>query len=288
MMSSDVNDLAKLGHEVSNWGRWGNDDQLGTLNLISPAARVRAAARVTEGRLVSLGRRLELGTRPETPQSVHAVWKRPGEHGAAAEFVGLAFHGQSVTHIDALSHVHYQSTMYNGFSTDEISQFGAAHLTVEVMAESVAGRGVLLDIPRLYGVETLERSASISAHDLDRAVEQQGLSLEQGDLVFVRSGTPYMSYADGAPGLDASCVRWLHSNDVAVIGSDVGNDKAPGNAAIHRVGIPFMGLALVDNCDLGPIARECAELGRYDFFAVVAPARAVGATGWPVNPLAIL
>jgi kynurenine formamidase len=284
---SSPDDLAELREAVSNWGRWGSDDELGTLNLISPAARARAAASVTDGRVVSLGRRLKLGNDPDTPQSVHAVWRRAGEYGAAAEFVGLAFHGQSITHIDALSHVHYKSKMYNGFAAEEISQFGAPWLNVESIAEAVSGRGVLLDIPALHGVDSLDRDAVVTPEELDAAAERQELEIEEGDLVFVRTGTPYTSYAEGSPGLHSSCLRWLHTRGASALGSDVGNDTAPGDLAIHRIGIPSMGLTLVDNCDLTRLSAVARDLRRYAFLVVVAPARAIGATGWPVNPLAL-
>jgi kynurenine formamidase len=284
---SESEELRAMRAELSNWGRWGDDDELGTLNLITPEARVRAATSVTTGRVVSLGRPLKLGNDPDTPQSVHAVWRRPGEYGAAAEFIGLAFHGQSVTHVDALSHVHYQSRMYNDFAADEITQFGTKRLGVDSIAEAVTGRGVLLDIPRLRGLQTLGRDAVVMPQDLEDAAREQQVTPSEGDLVFVRTGTPYPSYKEGSSGLHATCLRWLHRYGIAAVGSDVGNDTAPGDLAIHRVGIPAMGLTLIDNCDLDALASTCEELGRYTFLAVVAPARAVGATGWPVNPLAI-
>jgi kynurenine formamidase len=205
---------------------------------------------------------------------------------SAAEFVGLAFHGPAVTHIDALNHVHDGELMYNGFRAAELNQFGSEHLTVEPMAAAVSGRGVLLDLPRTLGVPTLDVSVAIKPDDLDRAAADAGVEIEPGDIVFVRTGTPYTDHSHGTPGLHASSLRWIHRHDVAAIGSDVANDVAPSTVPVHRIGIAAMGLALIDNCDLGMLADTCGRLGRNAFLCVVSPARTVGGTGWPVNPLA--
>jgi kynurenine formamidase len=286
--------LAPMARAVSNWGRWGDDDELGTLNHITPERRRAAAALVRSGEVVSLSRPLTLGSDPDLMQTVHLVWRVFEPVEGASEYLGLAFHGAAVTHVDALNHIHAQARMFNGYPASELApKAGSEHLTVEVMAQRMSGRGLLLDVARSRGVERLEVGTTVGPDDLDAAEELAGARAGPGDLVFVRTGSEVPTHHAGSPGLDAACVPWLHERDVAVLGSDVSTDAIPAPPApwelpVHQLAILYMGMPLIDNCALHALAARCAELGRYEFFAVVAPLRLQGGTGSPVNPLAFL
>jgi kynurenine formamidase len=286
--------LDEIARQVSNWGRWGEDDQLGTLNLITPRMRADAAASVSAGEVVSLSRPLPLGTAPEVPQSMHAVWRvfQPVE--AASELIGIAFHGPAVTHLDALNHIQRDARMYNGFPADELlPKTGSIHLTVDALAARACGRGVLLDVARARGVDRLEAGAAVSPADLEAAERLAGVEVGEGDLLFVRTGAAPWDHEPGTPGLGARCVPWLHERGVALLGSDVATDVMPASPGpwslpVHQLAICVMGMPLLDNCTLDELAGACRRLGRHQFLAVVAPLRIVGGTGSPVNPLALL
>jgi kynurenine formamidase len=285
-------ELERIAAAVSNWGRWGSDDERGTLNYLTAEMRVHATASVTTGEVVSLSRPLPLGA-PELPQSVHAVWRVFDPVEAASEFIGMMFHGPSVTHLDALNHMHQDVRMYNGFPAGEVlPKTGSTHLTVEVMTTSLVGRGVLLDVARCKGVDSLGAGERITLDDLQEAERAANVTVGKGDLLFVRTGASAWLFDHGTPGLGADCLVWLHEREVATLGSDVANDVMPGpmgrwNLPIHLVTMVHMGMPLFDNCDLDPIGEACARNGRAEFLCVVAPLRIVGGTGSPVSPLAI-
>ena len=286
--------LDEIAERVTNWGRWGATDELGTLNLITPAMRSSAAASVTAGEVVSLARPLPLGTSPDVPQSMHAVWRvfQPVE--AASELIGIAFHGPAVTHLDALNHIHRDARMYNGFPANELQpKTGSTHLTVDALAARAVGRGVLLDIARARGVDRLGAGEAIEPDDLEAAERLGGLQVGEGDLLFVRTGADLWDHGPGTPGLGARCITWLHERGVALLGSDVATDvmpAAPGrwSLPVHQLAICVMGMPLIDNCTLDGLAEACRRLGRHHFLAVLAPLRIVGGTGSPINPLAVL
>jgi kynurenine formamidase len=286
--------LDEIAERVRNWGRWGEDDELGTLNLITPQMRARAAASVSAGEVVTLSRPLPLGTSPEVPQSMHAVWRvfQPVE--AASELIGIAFHGPAVTHLDALNHIHRGARMYNGFPADELlPKTGSIHLAVDALATRACGRGVLLDVARARGVERLQPGEAIELADLEAAERLGGVEVGEGDLLFVRTGADLWDHGPGTPGLGARCVTWLHERGVALLGSDVATDvmpAAPGrwSLPVHQLAICVMGMPLLDNCALDDLGEACRRLGRHHFLAVIAPLRIVGGTGSPINPLALL
>jgi kynurenine formamidase len=178
-----------------------------------------------------------------------------------------------------------------------VTSVGARRSSIEVAASGVVGRGVLLDIPRLRGVEWLEPGDAIMPDELDAT----GVTVEPGDLVLVHTGRdrrrdalgPWNTYADGLAGLDPECARWLYDNDPSVLGSDGVSDVMPGPdrawpLAIHLCALVGMGIHLLDNLRLDRLADACAARGRWEFLFVVAPLQINGATGSPVNPVAIL
>jgi kynurenine formamidase len=292
-LSDDL--LAGIAERVSNWGRWGADDQLGTVNHITGECRARAASLVTAGRTVSLSHPLLLGT-SGPPNSVHTVWRSSGPVPAAAEFIGMDFHGPEITHLDAICHIHRDGLMYNGFSAlNVVPRSGAAALGTETIASQLVGRGVLLDVAEATGVAYLATGAEVTADDLRRAERLGRVDVGTGDLVFVRMGGSASDAADAArlPGLAPECLEWFRTRDVAVVGTDVAADATPQDPGpwafpIHQLAIFHMGMPLLDNCSLGELGQACAETGRYQFLVTIAPIQIVGGTGAPVNPLAVL
>lgn len=301
-------------HTLSNWGRWGADDRLGTLNLITPVHRQRAASLANEGITISCGldirpnrasKNATLGTPPQRYMAM--TCDRPfgdgSRVGVAAEWVGMLYHGVEITHLDALSHVAWDGHLFNGVPSDAVTALGGAtRLAVTDAARGIVGRGVLVDVPALGGRRWLEPGEAVRPADLDAACARQGLVVGEGDVVLLHTGqiarrhhvasrSPVL--AEGNPGWHASVLPWLHARSVAAIGADVANDVRPSGYPaipdpIHSVGIVAMGLWLIDNCDLTELAATCEELGRWEFLFVLAGLRLEGGTGSPVNPLAIL
>jgi kynurenine formamidase len=283
----------QLAAQVNNWGRWGAQDELGTVNFITPQMRAQAAQSVRTGDVVSLARILELGTSEHTLQSVHIVWRVFEPVLAASEYLGLAFHGPAVTHLDSLNHIHSGEQMYNRFPVSDLKpKGGGKYLTAEVFATRLCGRGVLLDVARTRGVPALRPDEAVTIADLEAAEEAQGVRVVSGDLLFVRMGAEHWGFEAGTPGLAAEAAGWLHERQVAVLGSDAATDVMPGPPGgtalpLHQLAIVHMGLPLIDNCALEDLGRYCAEHSRYDFFACMAPLRLTGSTGSPLNPLAV-
>jgi kynurenine formamidase len=299
---------------LSNWGRWGVDDELGTLNLITAEKRRRAAGLVREGLVVSLGRTIDYEWAPDNAFPARHFMLRSGE-GEQAQQVGrvsatdaflLQPHGLAMTHLDAPSHSIVRSdpargwTTYNGKPAHLVTTAeGATIGSIERAGEGIVSRGVLLDIPRLRGVEWLEPDQPVMPDDLDAAAAAQGVQVEPGDVLCVRTGFPRRSLAlgprpptDGVCALQAACLPWLRSRDVAVMGCDTGNDVMPSQypdlgLPVHAVGMGAIGLWILDNPDYESLAETCARQGRWDFQIVIAALKLANGTGSPVNPLAL-
>lgn len=297
----------------SNWGRWGSDDELGTLNYITPAHRARAAGVVREGISVSCARLIPTLHNEEdfTTPPLHFmtasgdVWAGkptpPDTLQSAGDFIGIAFHGYAVTHVDSLCHVFRDGRMYNGRSADLVSTAaGATVLGVDTVREGIVGRGVLLDIPMIKGKTWLDHDEGVFPDDLEEAEARCGVTVGTGDILLCRFGTVARRNAEGPsrevflrrPGLHAACAPWLHDRQVAALGSDSAQDLYPSGysalrAPMHQVGIVAMGLCLIDNCDLEALSATCRRLERWDFLLSVGPLRIENGTGSPVNPIAV-
>jgi kynurenine formamidase len=295
---------AELFEATKRWGRWGEDDERGALNLLTPERVARAAALVEDGITIPCGRRLDTAPAADNPTPALHYMIQAGDVAAtqkglqwAGDFVGVAFHGNSVSHIDALSHVFFDGRMYNGAPATDVTSIGARRSSIEVADAGVVGRGVLLDIPRLRGVDWLEPGDAITIADLDAT----GVTVMQGDIVLVYTGRdrrrdalgPWNTYVDGLAGLAPDCARWLHDKDPSVLGSDGVCDVMPGAdpdflIPVHICALVGMGIHLLDNLRLDLLADACAERSRWEFLFVVAPLQIGGGTGSPVNPIAIL
>jgi kynurenine formamidase len=297
-----------LGAELSNWGRWGDDDQIGTLNLIQ-AHHVRAAAAEVRAGTVW---QLSIPVGKDGPQSgvggrlnpVHLMSMQPGDwdpNGLQVADDWIIMPLQSGTQWDGLSHVAYDGKLYNGYSTDEVgTRFGAAKLAIDALTDRIAGRGVLLDIARLRGVRWLEGGTPITPQDLEAAEQAQGVTVGEGDVLLVRTGWRVRLLEEGRdgwmstePGLNMDCARWLRNRGVAAVGSDnwgieVTPAEQPGAVVpLHCVLIRDMGMPLAEILDLEALAADCAADGRWSFLFVAPPLHISNAVGSPTTPIAI-
>lgn len=296
---------------LSNWGRWGPEDQLGTLNLVTPEKRRAAAAGVRSGEVISLANNLDASDpdplgRGSVMQRYMILFENEsyGEGSRFAgcrEFIGMVPHGSN-THLDALSHVMWDEHMYNGVPSSAVTSVdGATRLDVHQFRDGIVSRGVLLDLAGLKGVEALAPGEGVTPEDLLAAEERQGLRVEAGDVLLLHTGHLARVAAHGlhpeqhSPGLTAACLPFLRERDVALLGSDCINDVMPSGYGgpslglpVHAVALVALGLWLVDNVSLHDLALACRRDERYDFLFSMAPLRIVGSTSSPVNPLAIL
>jgi kynurenine formamidase len=286
----------------SNWGRWSDDDQLGTLNHITPEARRAAAALVRHGRSVSLANPLATAAVLAGPRNPH-----PADHrvdvGAqsSGDYIGVSYHGFVNTHIDALCHIFTtDGRMYGGRPSSDVTAGGARSNSIDRWRDGIVTRGVLYDVPRHRGVEHVTADRPVHATELDEIAQAEGVTPVPGDAVLVRAGaTAFWAANPGfepvwqAPGLHASVMEFLHANDAALLGWDLmeagGQDeyRAP-SLPIHSIAVPYMGMALLDNANFEALAAACSELRRWEFMFVASPLVVLGGTGSPVNPIAIL
>jgi kynurenine formamidase len=281
--------------DLSNWGRWGKDDEIGTLNLITAAKRKQAAALVKEGFSVSLA------SDPDTVKSVDNP--NPYEHamqGIGSDRWGVSFHGQTHTHLDALAHVNESGVFYNGYAPNAeevLKANGHFKNSIHNLKNGVFTRGVLMDIPRLKGGPYLEQGTPIYVEDLEAWEKQAGVKVGPGDALFVRTGVwalrkKISPYARGRnakdAGLDPSVIPWLKARDVAIMGSDHPQYVSPSRvpAAAHDFSLIYLGIHLLDNCDLEALSEAAAARRRWDFLLTMAPIPIVGGTGSPINPIA--
>lgn len=305
-------ELDDLFESVKNWERWGAGDERGALNHQTAAHRARAAGLVTDGATVGLAHDLPVQPSAETPFPAHHHMLASGDalhangiegYEACGDYVGTQVHGLGITHIDALSHMFVRGQMYGGRAADQVRSTGAQANTVLTMGDGLVGRGILLDVPALHGVPFLEAATAIGPADLDAAEARQGVTVGAGDLLLVSTGrdarrTAARGVLDpigaGLAGLHPACLPWLHERGVSVLGGDGISDPMPLGTTpmwpfpIHQIGIVAMGLHLIDNLHLAPLAAACAERSRWEFLLTVNPLRIPGGTGCPVNPVAVL
>lgn len=302
--------MRQMFESVKNWGRWGPDDEAGALNLITPQRRRAAAAEVTVGVTVSCARELPVEPSVENPRPALHLMTRAGDDcvipglgmESTGDFVGVAFHGMATSHIDALCHVFVDGQMYNGFPASDVKSTGALHGSIMCAGDGIVGRGVLLDIPRLKGVDFLAPGTAIMADDLAAAEAAQGVVVGEGDVLLVATGRdarrsahgPWHPFADGLAGLHPECIPWLHKRGIAVLGSDGISDVLPGRQPegwampVHQCVLVAMGVHLLDNLRLDRLAEACAAHSKWAFLLTIAPLRVAGGTGSPANPIAVL
>lgn len=310
-------EIVRTARELSNWGRWGPDDQLGTLNLVTDEDRVAAARLVRRGRVFALGLDLKepiqsglFGGRWNTIHHMlatgtdAAVGAQDGDGRAYLRYADDAIHlpCQGSTQWDALCHIFLGEEMYNGYPATDVTAAGAARLGIEHMRDKMFGRGVLLDVARWKSVESLDDGYPITSADLDGCAEAQGVAVGRGDFVIVRTGHQerclasgdWSGYAGGdAPGLAFETARWIRERDVAAICSDTWgcevrpNETAEANQPWHWVVIPAIGVSMGEIFYLKELAEDCAADGVHEFLFCAPPLHLPGGAGSPINPQAI-
>jgi kynurenine formamidase len=287
-----------LFKQLSNWGRWGKDDQLGTLNLITPERKREAAALVQAGISVSLARDLNTEKAIDNPDPFRDTMTLGVDGKFNMDTYTVNFHGFAFSHFDALSHTYYEDHLYNGFPDTAITSSGASVLDTVQYRNGIFTRGVLIDIPWLRGLPYLDKDAHVSGEDLDAWEAKTGVHVHSGDAVLIRTGRWALRDAKGpwdianaSAGLDPSAIAWLHKRDAAFLVSDAAHDAIPSavegvDFPIHVLAIVAMGMPLADQCNLEDIAREVLRLHRNTFLLTLAPVRIKGGTGALINPIA--
>ncbi len=312
----DAQTVREWGRQFSNWGRWGKDDERGTLNFITPARVLEACALPRSGRVISCA----LPFDQNGPQSglagrfnpIHTMLADGGDALAGAQdFLPGGFNYaddiiqmplQCGTQWDALSHVFYDGKMYNDRDVKLVTSQGARANAIQKIADGVVGRGVLIDLPRFLRLPWLDDGTRIQPKDLDACAEAFGVAIGSGDIVLVRTGMltrcleqkSWQGYCGGpAPGLSIHCARWLFEREIAAVATDTwGVEVRPNETPdcfqpLHMISLRNTGLLLGEIFFLDALARACAEDGRYEFLFTAPPLPITGAVGSPINPLAI-
>jgi kynurenine formamidase len=296
----------ELFEAVSNWGRWDDDGERGALHHLT-AARIVAAARLVEsGVTVTLSQPLRTEARIDVPEPAdhHMTMLTDVDIGSgsvrfAKDYVGVDYHNDGHTHIDAFCHVAFDGLFFDGKPDGSVDGCGCHSGAIDVLRDGLVGRGVLLDVPRVRGVPWLEPGEHVFPDDLEAAERDQGVTVRTGDILLVRTGhtrrqaelEPWDTGSAKA-GLHPTTASFLADHEVAALGSDGNSDTAPSTTEgigfpIHVLAINAMGVHLLDYLQFEDLARHCEEEGRWEFMFVAAPLRVPGGTGSPLNPLAV-
>ena len=306
----DDSAVRDIYRSVSNWGRWGKDDELGTLNYITPEKRAAAAKLIREGLSVGLARPVD-----SVPSPMNSI---PAQHhmvaagdvapesgaGVAYDHIGIFPHGQAQSHLDALCHISDNRSMFNEQSVSQVTSAGAKIFDINVVGDGIVSRAVFLDIAEARDVPFIEPNEPVRPDDLNRAEKNAGVKLGEGDILVYRTGRHERREANGPqcerlgdgrghlPGLYPDCLEWIHERKISLIASDCAHDVLPSSfdkesIPIHVGTEVYMGLMLLHNLQLNVLRQTCKSLSRRDFFMSVAPLRIIGGTASPVNPLAI-
>ncbi|HVT21510.1 MAG TPA: cyclase family protein [Mycobacteriales bacterium] len=303
-------DFFELAKQVNNWGRWGPEDERGTLNLITAESVRGAAAQVRDGKRFSLAIPMsadgpQLGFVPgrsnPTRQTIaHFELYGDDERGIRFNDDAVQMGVQAATHWDALGHGSYDGRLYNGFPVEAIdAEAGAARLGADKLG-AIVGRGVLLDLPRAFGVDRLEGGHALTPADLEAAEEACRVQVGEGDIVLLRTGQMQhlhagdkMAYCISTAGPSMQTVKWFHERGAAAVATDnLSFEVYPGEDdqvmfPVHMLHLVEMGMPQGQNFDFEELAADCAADGRYAVFLSATPEPIVGATGAPVTPVAI-
>ena len=294
-------DFNRWMEEISNWGRWGADDERGTLNLITDETRRAATQLVRDG--VSVSMALELNTQRDSvnanPFEHSLAVSTFSDHEVAGDIYRVQYHGFAHSHVDGLPHFAHNGQLYNGYPVSGLTEDGAERLGIQNAHDGIVTRGILVDMPRHRGVDYLEPGTAITADDLEDWERVTGIRIGSGDVLLIRTGRweavrqlGQWNFVERAAGSHASLAKWLKARDVAVIGSDGVSDVMPSGIdglanPLHELVIVGLGMPILDNLDLDAAAQAAHERQRWEFLFVGAPLRVRGGTGSPLNPLAI-
>jgi len=298
-----------LFESLKNWGRWGADDGKGTLNYITADKVVAAASLVKSGRSVSMSIPIDKTAGPDNAHpaihymaAMHDTDTGSKDQGFATDFLGMQFHGDCHTHMDALCHISYRGLLYNGVPASSVTTAGAKRMDVTAYAHGIIGRGVMIDAARHRGVKWLEPGDEVTAEEIADIEGETGARLGQGDIMLLRTGQyrrrlekgPWNvgNAGEGRAGLDPYCMKLMHERKIAAFLPEGDGETAPSrvehlNSPIHVLQVAAMGLFVADSLQLEELAAVCEEEKRYEFMVAVAPLRLPGGTGCPFNPIAI-
>ena len=298
----------QLFKQVSNWGVWGPNDQRGTLNYIGPQEITAAAATVKLGQNVSLSRNFPTRAGIDNSSPAAHFMTQTGDNPCTSDgcvvmsgdFISISVHGMAASHMDALCHMFKYGKSYNGYPAAEVTSSGAPRNNIMTNADGVVGRGVLLDPSRARGIPYYEPHQLITVADLEATEKAQKVTVGKGDIVVIRTGRDARTKALPPqpelrmPGLDPTVVAWLHDRKVSVLGGDGVHDSFPFNQLnkswpnpVHVCALASMGMQLLDNLSLDPLAERCAANNRWAFMLTLAPLRVERGTGSPLNPIAV-
>lgn len=291
-------DIDVMFNELSNWGRWGADDQRGTLNLITPEKRRQAASLVKEGISISLASDFPaLQQTDDYLQMTMTMTAQPGAPVAMDEW-RIFYHGLNYAHMDSLCHARYKDKAYNGFPASDATEMGCVSSGIEYLKDGMLSRGILIDMPRLKGVPYLEPGTPVLASDIEAWEKQANVRIEPGDIVLVRTGR-WAPRPDGnalnlqgrSAGVHVTALPLLRARDAAALATDVGLDVSPAGVEgvvipTHTVAIASIGLLIIDNANFEELAETAARLNRWEFMFSAAPIPVKGATGSVLNAIA--
>ena len=307
-----VAEFERIFESVKNWGRWGSDDELGTLNYVTPEKVCEAARLVTSGRRVSMAIPINKVAGPDNPSQAsllvvqgHDVPVDESKVRFGLDWLGMAAHGDCHTHVDALCHISYDGLTYNGKPASEVlPSNGATSQDIAAYHQGVVGRGVLLDIPRHRGVKWLEPGEAVTRAELEACRQAQEVALGEGDFLVFRTGHhrrrlelgPWDNglppAGEGKAGLHVDTIPWMHELRIAAFLPDGDGEAVPSvvdgvNYPIHPLQVAAMGMLVSDSLQFEDLAVACEQEGRFEFMVVGLPLRLPGGTGSPWNPIAI-
>jgi kynurenine formamidase len=308
----DIAEFERIFESVKNWGRWGDDDELGTLNYVTPEKVREAAGLVRSGRRVSLAIPIDKTAGPDNPMQAtlllvqgHDVPVDESKVRFGVDWLGMAAHGDTHTHVDALCHISYGGVTYNGRRAEDVlPSSGATMQDIAVYHQGVVGRGVLLDIPRHRGVKWLEPGEYVRRAELEECAEAEGVELGEGDILVFRTGHHRRRLelgawdnnppprGEGKAGLHVDTIPWMHEKRIAAFLPDGDGETVPSvvqgvTYPIHPLQVVAMGMLVSDSLQFEELAPACEEERRWEFMVVGLPLRLPGGTGSPWNPIAI-
>jgi kynurenine formamidase len=305
-----LSEFETMFEAVKNWGRWGEDDTLGTLNYITPEHVKRAAGLVKSGRSVSMAIPINTVAGPDNQSpAIHhmtQMFDLPIDSTSlrfGMDFLGMSCHGDCHTHIDALCHIAYGGHVYGGRPESVLTSRGGTTLDIATYANGIVGRGVLLDIPRLRGERWLEPGEAVTRAELEAAEEAEGVRLGEGDILVFRTGHHRRRLERGAwdngyggegkAGLHVDAIPWMRERGIAAFLPDGDGETVPGTVdglmyPIHPLQVVAMGMVVADSLNLEDVAKACEDENRWEFMVVAEPLRLPAGTGSPFNPIALL
>lgn len=311
MPTIDMNGVRDLGRELSNWGRWGDDDERGTLNLITPDVVRSASTTVRRGVSFSLSVPADENGPHDMKTSgrfnpIHTMTRYRGDNPwgeywdfcSAEDMMIIGTH--SSTHFDALAHVWYDDLLYNGYHHDAaVTAWGAKRCSIQHLVPGVVSRGILVDMPRYLGSDYLAPGTEIAPADLDAALDAVSVTPRSGDVLLLRTGT-YPRQRRGvdvpkgrSPGLTWECARWIREHEIAAVCADnlaveaLGVNGSGPMIPFHMLAIRDMGLLLGEMFDFEELAEACAMDGRNECLFMAAPLNIPGGVGSPLSPIAV-